>query len=69
MQGNTLSIDSVLAMLTPLSNDNKKWIADKLYEQVESDHEVELDKAIKAAHTEDLHHADTVEQLMAGLLA
>lgn len=34
MQG-TLSLNSILSMLTPLSMSNKKWLADRLYEQLE----------------------------------
>lgn len=34
MQG-TLSLNNILSMLTPLSTSNKKWLADRLYEQVE----------------------------------
>lgn len=34
MQG-TLSLNTILSMLTPLSMSNKKWLADRLYEQVE----------------------------------
>lgn len=68
MRENTISIHSVLAMLSSLSTDNKKWIADRLYEQVVSEKECELDKALKAAHTEKLFHAEDVEQLMADLM-
>lgn len=35
MQG-TLSLNTILNMLAPLSVSNKKWLADRLYEQVES---------------------------------
>lgn len=68
MQVNTISLDSVLGMLTSLSADNKKWLADKLYEQVEATHTCELDEALKAAHTEKLYSADSIEQLMKDLM-
>lgn len=32
----TISMDSVLEMLRPLSGDDKKWLADKLYEDIVS---------------------------------
>lgn len=47
---------------------NKKCITDRLYEQLESSDSCELDKAVQATHTEQLNHADTVEQLMADLM-
>lgn len=68
MQEDSISIRSVLGMLATLSADNKKWIADRLYEQVASDKVCELDEAIKAAHTGKLYHADNVAELMADLM-
>lgn len=68
MQTNTISLDSVLGMLTSLSVDNKRWLAEKLYEQVDASCKCELDEAIKAAHTEKLYSADSVEQLMEDLV-
>lgn len=68
MQGNNISINTVLGMLTTLSSENKKWLADRLYEQVSQSKRNELDEAIDAAHTGKRYHADTVEQLMADLM-
>lgn len=69
MQGSNISINAVLGMLTTLSNDNKKWLADRLYEQVGQSRRAEIDEAIDAAHASTLHRAETVEQLMADLMA
>ena len=38
----TLPIDSILKMLLPLSNDNKKWLADKLYEDIKADNKIAM---------------------------
>lgn len=35
-----LPIDGILAELSKLSNSNKRWLADKLYEQVEKENGV-----------------------------
>lgn len=47
MQG-TLSLNTILEMLAPLSASNKKWLADRLYEQVEQPQTAEIDPDIKA---------------------
>lgn len=39
MQG-TLSLNTILSMLSPLSMSNKKWLADRLYEQVKQSKEL-----------------------------
>ena len=41
----TLPIDSILGMLLPLSHDNKKWLADRLYEDIHADSKTEQMKA------------------------
>ena len=41
----TIPIDSILGMLLPLSYDNKKWLADRLYEDIHADSKVERMKA------------------------
>lgn len=63
----SIPIQSILNMLTNLSDSNKRWLADKLYEQVKSAEMCQLDKALHEAHTGKLYHADTVEELMKGL--
>ena len=70
MGNRTLSMDSILKMLSSLSINNKKWLADKLYEEVSSKEKTcELDKAIEAAHNQPLKKVSTVDELMADLLA
>ena len=62
-------MDSILKMLSSLSINNKKWLADKLYEEVSSKEKTcELDKAIEAAHNQPLKKVSTVDELMADLL-
>ncbi|MBR6187594.1 MAG: hypothetical protein IKQ59_01365 [Prevotella sp.] len=41
----TIPIDSILGMLLPLSYDNKKWLADRLYENIHADSKTERMKA------------------------
>ena len=41
----TIPIDSILGMLLPLSYDNKKWLADRLYEDIHADSKTERMKA------------------------
>jgi hypothetical protein len=70
MGNRTLSMDSILKMLSSLSVNNKKWLADKLYEEVSSSEKsCELDKAIEAAHQKPLKKVNTVDELMADLLS
>ena len=70
MGNRTISMDSILKMLSSLSINNKKWLADKLYEEVSNkEKKCELDKAIEAAHNQPLKKVDTVDELMADLLA
>ena len=38
----TLSLESILQMLQPLSADNKRWLAEKLYEEAEEKEEERL---------------------------
>jgi hypothetical protein len=69
MGNRTLSMDSILKMLSSLSINNKKWLADKLYEDVAgNEKKCELDKAIEAAHNKPLKKANTVGELMTDLL-
>ena len=37
----TIPIDTILRMLLPLSNDNKKWLADRLYEDIHAENKIE----------------------------
>lgn len=41
MKNVTIPIDSILGMLLPLSYDNKKWLADKLYEDIQAESKTE----------------------------
>jgi len=63
-----LSMNALLDMLSTLSDNNKHWLADKLYEQVGACKECELDEAIKAAQSGPLYTATSIEQLMADLV-
>ena len=38
MTQTSISMESILALLTQFSYDNKKWLADKLYEQVSEEY-------------------------------
>lgn len=60
MQG-TLSLNSILNMLTPLSMSNKKWLADRLYEQVEQPR-----KLVFPTITKDFKVSKEVEDLSFG---
>jgi len=37
MDTTMISLDTLLNMLRPLSNDNKRWLADHLYKDIEAD--------------------------------
>lgn len=67
MRSNTISMNDILAMLSTLSIDNKKWLAEKLNEEVaaetSSSYECGVDEALddikygrvyKASSTEDM---------------
>lgn len=62
MQG-TISLDRILRLLTPLSSSNKKWLADRLYEQVEKPERLVFPKLPK-----DFKVSKDVEELTFGPL-
>lgn len=60
MQG-TISLKNILSMLTPLSTSNKKWLADRLYEQIAQPKEL-----VFPSITKDFKVSKEVEELSFG---
>lgn len=59
---NTISLETILDMLKPLSASNKRWLADKLYSEAAKEKKTcELDKALEEAHTGKLTTYNSVE--------
>lgn len=54
-------MDNILSMLTPLSTGKKKWLADRLYEQVE-----QSKKLVFPTITKDFKVSKEVEELSFG---
>lgn len=66
---NMISLDTIFDMLKPLSSDSKRWLADKLYNEIAKEKKIcELDKALEEAHNASLYRFDNVKDTMKALM-
>ena len=56
----SISLDAILSMLQPLSIENKRWLAGKLFEQVGDDEMILGSEAFKEA-VDDVHNGNVTK--------
>lgn len=73
MRSNTISMNDILGMLSTLSIDNKKWLADKLNEEVAKEtsnlYDCGLDEALDDVRKGRVYKASSTEDMFKKILS